>query len=132
MRPSLSDNIGVRHGVWGEEVAVRYLQARGLVIVDRNTRPLARDRRLEIDIVAYEPPTDTLVFVERRLRSVNSNKQANLRQVCNGWRRKYKWDGGYRLAVLEVYGTPESGESFVDYIEKVDIFTPQARRVSWT
>lgn len=143
MRPSLSDNIGVRHGAWGEEVAVRYLQARGLVIVDRNTRPLARDRRLEIDIVAYEPPTDTLVFVEvkqhkrfspwqRRLRSVDSNKQANLRRVCNGWRRKYKWDGGYRLAVLEVYGTPESGESFVDYIEKVDIFTPKARRVSWT
>ena len=142
MKPNLSDNIGVRHGAWGEEVAARYLRAKGMEIIDRNSRPFAHDRRLEIDIVAYEPQTDTLVFVEVkqhkrfspwqcRLRSIDRDKQDNLRKVCNSWRRKYKWDGAYRLSVMEIYGTPESGESFVDYIENFNIFTPNSRRVSW-
>lgn len=142
MKAVHSDNIGVRHGAWGEEIAVRYLRAKGMEIVERNTRPCARDHRLEIDIVAYEAATDTVVFVEvkqhksfspcqRRLRSISLAKQNNLRRVCYSWRRKYRWDGAFRLAVIEVYGTPETGEPVIDYVENFNIFTPKARRVLW-
>ncbi|MBO6067043.1 MAG: YraN family protein [Kiritimatiellae bacterium] len=141
--PKPCDNIGVRHGSWGEEVASRYLRARGLEIIERNSRPCAADRRLEIDIVAYESRTDTLVFVEvkqhrdfspyqRRLRSVNRRKLANMRRVCNNWRLRFGWQGGYRFDVLEVYGTPETGETHIDHIRSVPLFTARERQVAWT
>ena len=140
--PKPCDNIGVRHGAWGEEVASRYLLARGLEIIDRNSRPCAADQRLEIDIVAYEKSSDTLVFVEvkqhkgfspyqRRLRSVDRNKLDNMRRACNTWRRRFGWQGGYRFDVLEVYGTPETGETHIDHIRSVPLFASKERRVRW-
>lgn len=142
MLAKIFDNIAKIHGEWGERTAVRVLKAKGMEILDCNSRPYARDARLEIDIVAYEPESDTLVFVEvkqhksfspyqRRLRSLNRRKCANMRRVCNAWRRRHKWDGGCRFDVVEIYGTPEDGEPEIDYIENVNIFTPKDRRVRW-
>lgn len=48
------------NGVRGEDLAMRFLQARKFVIVGRNFRP--RNGRGEIDIIAWDG--DTLVFVE--------------------------------------------------------------------
>jgi putative endonuclease len=48
------------NGVRGEDVAMRFLQARGFTVVARNYRP--KSGRGEIDIVAWD--ADTLVFVE--------------------------------------------------------------------
>lgn len=143
MRPPLeAHNVGVRNGIWGEAVAVEHLRRAGFQIVDRNSCPVARDRRLEIDIVAWDPKSDAMVFVEvkqhaalsphcGRLSRVNRRKRLNLRRACNAWRRLNKWHGDFRFDVIEVYGTPDGGRPVVDHIEKVNLFVDPRRFVKW-
>jgi len=141
-RESAGGNVGVRHGEWGEDVAAAHLRRDGFVIVERNARPVGRDRRLEIDIVAWERETDTLVFVEvkqhetvspyaRRLRSVNRRKRENLRRACRAWKRVNNWGGGVRFDVVEVYGVPEGGRPVIDHIRNVRLFGRPDRFVRW-
>ena len=141
-RPREDTSVSAVRGCWGEDVAAEYLRRGGFVIVDRNSRPSARDRRLEIDLVAWERSTDTMVFVEvkqhasvspyaRRLRSVDQRKRENLRRACNAWRRVNKWRGNFRFDVIEIYGTPDGGRPVVDHIEKVDLFAKPGRFVKW-
>ncbi len=136
------ENVGVRHGAWGETVATDFLRRRGYLIVDSNARPVEKDRRLEIDLVAWDESTDTMVFVEvkqhaaptdysRRLRSIDRQKRANLRRACNAWRRVNKWRGSFRFDVIEIYGTPDGGRPVIDHIEKVDLFAKPGRFVKW-
>lgn len=135
-------NLGVGHGCWGEAVACDFLRAKGYEIFERNATPYERDRRLEIDIVAYERASDTLVFVEvkqhkrfspyaSRLRSVNKRKLRNLRIVFNAWRRANRWDEGCRFDVIEIYGTPETGIEAVDHIESVRVFNREQNHINW-
>lgn len=135
-------NLGVVRGEWGERVAAEYLRRRGFVIVDRNTCPVDADRRLEIDLVAWERRTDTMVFVEvkqhanmspyaRRLRSVDRRKRDNLRRACNAWRRANRWRGCCRFDVIEIYGVPEGGAPVVDHVENVRLFAKPERFVKW-
>ena len=141
--PSKRQNIGVRHGCWGEQVAVDYLRRQGYEIVDRNTCPVERDRRLEIDIVAWDRRADAMVFVEvkqhcqmschaRRLRSVDRRKRSNLRRACNAWRRVNRWHGAFRFDVVEVYGVPEGGLPIVDHITDINLFVRPGRFVRWS
>ena len=136
------DSIGQRHGAWGEAVAVEFLRRRGFEIIDRNSRPVAKDARLEIDVVAWDRASDTMVFVEvkqharvspyaRRLRSVDRRKRQNLRRACGSWRRVNRWLGAYRFDVVEVYGTPGGGRPVVDHIRNVELFPPRGRFVKW-
>ena len=136
------ENIGCRHGVWGEDVAAGFLRRKGYEILERNSRPFEKDRRLEIDIIAWDREADTMVFVEvkqhsrispyaRRLQSVNRSKRANIRRACNAWRRINKWRGAFRFDVIEIYGVPEGGLPVVDHIEKVDLFARRGRFVKW-
>ena len=135
-------NVGVRNGEWGERVAAEFLRRGGYEIIERNARPVASDLRYEIDIVAWERSSDTMVFFEvkqhsslspfaRRLRSVDRRKMENLRRACNAWRRANKWRGGYRFDVIEVYGSPESGRPVVDHIDRVALFAKGGRFVKW-
>ena len=135
-------SLGSARGAWGEDVAARYLRRCGFHIVERNVCPVESDRRLEIDIVAWDPKTDAMVFVEvkqhaarspyaRRLARVDRRKRANLRRACNAWRRANKWSGGFRFDVVEVYGAPGMGRPVVDHIERVDLFARPGRFVSW-
>ena len=137
-----SDNIGVLHGEWGENEAVAYLRRRGYEIVERNSRPVEKDERLEIDLVAWDRRNDAMVFVEvkqhakpspysRRLRSVDKRKRENLRRACNAWRRVNRWHGAFRFDVIEVYGVPEGGRPVIDHIKKVDLFAKRGRFVKW-
>lgn len=143
MRRPEKENIGVKHGVWGENVAVEFLRRGGFAILDRNSRPVKKNRTLEIDIVALERATDTVVFVEvkqhssispysRRLRSVGKKKKLNLLRACNAWRRSNRWEGGYRFDVIEVYGVPEGGPPVIDHIERVELFARRGKFVKWT
>ena len=127
-------NVGVRNGIWGEKIARDVVRARGYEILDYNCRPFTYDRRLEIDIVAFDKSCDTLIFVEvkqhakkspyqNRVRSLNKRKVRNMRIVCNSWRRKNGWDGCYRFDVIEIYGRPDDERApEIDYIENVNIF----------
>ena len=130
------------HGAWGEDVAAEYLRRGGFEIIERNTQPVRDDQRLEIDIVAWERKTDTIVFVEvkqhatlspyaRRLRSVDRRKRENLRRACNAWRRTNRWHGAYRFDVIEIYGTPDGGRPVIDHIERVELFARRGRFVKW-
>ena len=134
--------LGAERGSWGEDVAADFLRRRGYLIVDSNSRPVEKDRRLEIDLVAWEESTDTMVFVEvkqhgdlkdrlRRLRSVDRGKRANLRRACNAWRRVNKWRGDFRFDVIEIYGTPEGGRPVIDHVERVNLFAKPGRFVKW-
>lgn len=136
------DNVGVCHGEWGEAVAVDYLHRNGFDILERNIRPVVKDKRLEIDIVALEKATGTVVFVEvkqhshlsrysRRLRSVDHRKRVNLRRACNAWRRMRKWSGAFRFDVIEIYGTPEGGAPVIDHITRENLFVRKDRFVKW-
>ena len=93
-------NVGVEHGAWGEDVAVEYLRIHGYEIVDRNVHPCRRDRRLEIDVIAYDRMFDVMAFVEvkqharrspyaRRLQSVTRHKKDLLRRACRTWLLAY-------------------------------------------
>ena len=72
------------YGAWGEAVAEDYLRHKGYSILDRDWRYGHKD----IDIVAYEDDTDTLVIVEVKarhkeevttaLQAVSSQKEKNL------------------------------------------------------
>ena len=141
---TLSDdvNIGVVHGRWGEDVATEYLRRDGFEIIERNARPVRRDQRLEIDIVAWDRHTDTMVFVEvkqhafvspyaKRLRSVNRQKKKNVQRACQAWRIANKWRGAYRFDVIEIYGTPEGGRPVIDHIDHVEMFARRGRFVKW-
>lgn len=136
-------NIGVRNGTWGEDVASRFLRRSGFTILDRNVCPVPSDRRLEIDIIAWDPKTDSIVFVEvkqhatispyaRRISRVDIRKRKNLRRACHAWKRSKDWQGGFRFDVIEVYGTPEGGAPIVDHIECVNLFTKKDRFVKWS
>jgi len=133
-------NVGVEHGAWGEDVAVERLRLEGMEIVDRNVRP-CRDRRLEIDVIAYDRESDAMVFVEvkqhashaeaeSRIRSVDGEKMRRLRTACNAWRRNNRWQGSYRFDVVEVFGTPGSRPE-VDHVRQVNLFAPPSRFVRW-
>jgi putative endonuclease len=135
-------NVGVRHGVWGEEVAAEFLSRKGYSILARNARPCKWDHRLEIDIVAQDPTAKTLVFVEvkqhkrhspyeRRLRSVNAHKKDLLKVACNTWRKMNHWNGNYQFDVIEVFGVPGQKDVEVDHIQQVNLFTPDKRFINW-
>ena len=134
--------VATRHGRWGEDRACDFLRAKGYEIFERNSTPYARDERLEIDIVAYERKTDTLVFVEvkqhkirspyaMRLQSVNQRKLNALRPACNAWRRANHWQSGYRFDVIEIYGEPGKGLPEIDHIEEVAMFNDRKKFINW-
>ena len=136
------ENVSAVNGRWGENVAVEHLRRNGYVIVDRNPRPVKKDKRLEIDVVAWDKKEDAIVFVEvkqhkrisfvaRRLQSVDTRKKRNLLRACNAWRRINKWHGSFRFDVIEVYGTPEGGRPFIDHAENVGLFVKRDRFVNW-
>lgn len=135
-------NVGVTHGAWGEDVAAEVLRRKGYEILARNVRPCAWDRRLEIDVVAYDREADTLTFVEvkqhachssyeRRLRSITARKKRLLKVACNTWRKLHHWAGGYRFDVIQVFGVPGQGVPEVDHIQHINLFVPRERAVNW-
>ncbi|WP_188190793.1 YraN family protein [Nonomuraea sp. SYSU D8015] len=76
-------------GKQGEQVAVTYLEAEGMRIIDRNWRC----RHGEIDIIAEEGPNLVVVEVKTRsgrshgtaLESVSRTKLARLRMLAATW-----------------------------------------------
>jgi putative endonuclease len=94
-------------GVWGENEAVRFLAARGFVILDRNWRCSIG----ELDVVAKDGAD--LVFVEVKARSslrfghpfeaVTSAKLARLRSLSALWRDTHPLTTGpSRIDVISV------------------------------
>ena len=76
-----SKNVGVRNGDWGERVAAEFLRRGGYEIIERNARPVERDLRYEIDIVAWERSSDTMVFFEVKQHATVSPFSRRMRSI---------------------------------------------------
>lgn len=129
-----SVNKSVQRGRWGENAAAEHLRRMGWRIVGRNVRPCRRDRRCELDIVAYVPSERQVVFVEvkthrrhsphaGRLWAVDRRKRSNLLRASASWLMTRKWHGNCRFDVIEVYGE-ETGNAppEIDHIMNVRLF----------
>ena len=136
------ENMSVRRGNWGEDVASEYLKRIGWRIIGRNVRPCRRDRRCELDIVAYVPQERQVIFVEvkthrrhspyaGRLWAVDRRKKANVLRACANWLMNSRWRGNCRFDVIEVYGAPGGGRPVVDHIRNVALFPPRGRFIKW-
>jgi len=123
-------------GIWGEDVAVSHLERKGWRILGRNVRPCAADRRCEIDIIAFIPSSEKVVFVEvkthrarsarsTRLWAIDRRKKGVLLRACANWLMRRRWHGGYRFDVVEVYGEKDGPfPPEIDHIENVRLFGP--------
>lgn len=95
-------------GRHGEELAAAFLQAKGLVVLEKNFRAKVG----EIDIVAKDG--DEVVFVEVRARasadfggaaaSVGASKRRRLVKAARLWLQVRGWDGACRFDVVAVDG----------------------------
>lgn len=101
----------VRLGAEGEEKATRFLRRLGYRIRDRNVRVL----RDEIDIIAFDPLDNVLVFVEVKTRSMPSldfspdmnagfHKRRKLRRGIARWITRHAYEGAFRLDLICVVG----------------------------
>jgi putative endonuclease len=93
-------------GIYGEEIAVRYLQERSYVILERNWRC----RRLEVDIIARigdkvviaEVKTRTDGFMESLGKAVNKRKQDLLIRAANAYIAIKNLDLDVRFDIITV------------------------------
>ena len=93
----------------GEDLAVVFLEGKGMEVLERNWRDGPRG---ELDIVARDPVDRTLVFVEVRTRrgtlhgtaleSVDARKLARLRRLVSAWLAAHDQHGRVRLDVIAV------------------------------
>lgn len=98
----------LQRGRWGEDLAARHLERLGMVILERNWRC----REGEIDIVAGEPETDTIVVCEVKTRSsedfgsplaaVTPRKLRRLRSLASAWLRAHEHRAG--IVRIDVIG----------------------------
>ncbi len=100
-------------GKWGERLAAAYLFFHGYAILERNYR----FGRYELDIVARERRTGTLVFAEVKTRSradfglpreaVGPKKQLYLTRAAQGYLKAHgALSHAARFDVVEVYTRP--------------------------
>ena len=126
-------------GRWGEDVAARHLECMGWRIIERNARPCSKDRRCELDIVAFNPNGRQIVFVEvkthkrhsaraSRLWAIDRRKKRNLLRASANWLMRRRWHGNCRFDVMEIYGEMGGGmPPEIDHVENVPLFPPNWR-----
>ncbi len=114
-------------GKWGEQVAAKYLEAKGYIIKDRDWRTGKRD----LDIVAINDTADVLVIAEVKTRTdnialdpilaVNEAKMRNLAIATNSYVKQKAIDAEVRFDIISVVGIDEN-HCTVEHIE--DAFNP--------
>ncbi len=113
----------LRVGHDGEAVAAAYLCQKGYELHDRNVRV----GKGEIDIVAFDPRDQTLVFCEIKSRKTHSphylpelnmtpQKRLSMLQAGRGYVAAHGWEAGYRFDCVYV----EHGV-VTQHIEDLDI-----------
>lgn len=101
-------------GKWGEELAASFLVDQGYIVMQRDWHTGHRD----LDIVATDPQTNELVFVEVKTRSdnriaepeeaVNYRKMRSLMLAANAYIKAYHIDTECRFDVVSIVGTPDT------------------------
>lgn len=124
-----------RSGAWGEELAARHLRAKGYRTLGRNVR---FGPRRELDLVARDPRTDTLVFVEvktrqsedfgRPMAAVNRGKRRAFgRAVVRYLRQLRQRPAHVRFDVVEVVGQPGDATPVIRHIANAFSLPPEYR-----
>jgi putative endonuclease len=112
-------------GSTGEELAARFLSAKGLTVLERNWR----GERGELDIVALDP-AGVLAVVEVKTRrgtgfgapagAVTAPKYARLRRLAAQWVRAHDYPGtDIRIDVVAVSLGPDGCLGQIEHIEGV-------------
>ena len=95
-------------GAEGETIAEAYLRSIGYEIRNKNVRI----GRGEIDIIAWDPEDQVLVFTEVKTRSektlpgfhpdkaATEDKRVTLRRAARRWVADHDFDGGYRIDLV--------------------------------
>ena len=95
-------------GAEGEDVATLYLTSIGYEVRARNVR-VGKD---EIDVIAWDPEDEVLVFAEVRTRTKKTEegfhpemtaaakKRQKLRRGARHWVANQEFDGGYRIDLV--------------------------------
>ena len=128
-----------RTGVWGEGIAVCFLQNHGWDIIGRRVRPCKRDRRCEIDVIARTKNRRLVAFVEVKTHAMRSQyaspmwgvdrrKKNALLRACTNWLMREKWHGDFRFDVIQVFGRRRSAlPPEIDHFENVPLFPAKWR-----
>lgn len=103
--------MSVELGQWGEDTAVRYLEAKHYEILERNWRY----SRAEVDIIARID--GQLIFVEVKYRKnsyfgkpeafVDRRKQFLLAEVAAVYCERTDYDGEIRFDIVSITGSPD-------------------------
>ena len=111
-------------GQWGEERAIRYLEARGCRVVTVNWRCAAG----EVDVVVLDGRC--LAFVEVRARrgraygspeeSITAHKLARMAAVAQAYVYEHAWEGDWRLDVVAVQ-VRTGGEPVIEWYRNVSM-----------
>lgn len=114
-------NYNNKVGRLGEDLAARYLQSQGYVILERNYRCQGG----EVDLVAKEG--SFLVFVEVRTRcssrfgtpeeSVTPWKKARLLFAAQSYVAEKNWDGFWRIDLLAIEVSPRGSIKRINLIK---------------
>lgn len=124
----MTDNTGSGAYQWGkeaEQIAADYLMREGYTIRERNWRPGASHK--EIDIIAQKDTT--MVFVEVKARhsadydpadAVDSRKIRFICQAADAYLRRLPHDFDYRFDIIAITGSP--GEHTLSHLP--DAFMP--------
>ena len=115
-------------GKWGEAEAVRFLEAKGYAILERDWRFGKRD----LDIVALTEDACTLVVVEVKTRgtddmkapeeAVDVKKMRNLAVAANAYVKEHVVAQEVRFDIISIVGTADKMER-IDHL--VDAFNPK-------
>lgn len=118
-------------GQAGEQLATECLRQNGMQILETRWK----DRAYEIDIIAFDPATSEMVFVEVKTRSANTwgrpedaiDQRKIMRTVraADFYLRFHHIDAPSRFDVFAIV-IPNSGKPKVDYIK--DAFYPPLGR----
>ena len=101
-------------GVTGEQMAARYLEEQGYVILDRNYR---RGHK-EVDIIALDHGELAVVEVKTRTsegvfaaeQAVDHRKRQNIIRVANNYVRRYHRTEPLRFDIIAIVGTGANAE----------------------
>lgn len=112
-------------GQQGEQIALAYLRSQGYSIVTTNWRC----REGEIDIVARQESTDTLVLIEVRTRhadsteaafeSITPRKQKRLRALAYAYLKANRLDDervSWRVDMIAI-AIPPAGQPVIEHLE---------------
>lgn len=114
-------------GKWGEEMAIRYLQNKGYIVIERDYKV----GRMDLDIIATDEDGTETIFVEVKTRTwddvmdpvyaVDRKKIRNIGKCANAYIKSLNLNTEIRFDIITIVGDNETNMN-IEHIE--DAFNP--------